>query len=179
MSFSLRFPAALVAILMFVFSAACQPPQAPPTETPTATPLPATDTPPAPAADPTSTDCPTAWTWATGPGSTDFDAALSQSLTDGGLLVRSVASSAFGENNQCNGSFHAMALDVIVELEVADTSHEERFTDLSTTVIDQVKEALPISGIPNLGRVEVRFIAPEATWRCVTASGSTECSAAP
>ncbi len=159
--------------------------------TPLATPAPTLVVPPtftAPAtttavptaiASPTATDCPTAWSWAYGPGSTEFDATLSQSLSDSGLTVRLVTSSTFGENNLCNGSYHVKDLDVTVELAVADASDEERFSELTATVLEQVNQALPTSGAPNVGRVEVRFVAPEATWRCSTLDDSTECQAVP
>ncbi len=177
MSFKPRFSAATLFISgALALCAACEPlvtptppadTAAPPTAAPTA------------AANPTPTDCPTAWSWATGPGSPDFDEVLARSLTEGGLTVRSVASSAFGENNLCNGLFHAMALDITVELSVADVPGEDALAETSTMIVKQAQDALPISGVPNLGRATVRFVAPEATWECITTSGGAECRAAP
>ena len=100
-------------------------------------------------------------------------------LTELGLTARSVASSAFGENNLCNDSFHAMNLDVTVELAVTDASQEGAFAELNALVVDRIEEALPVSGLSAIGRMEVRFVAPEAAWRCVTLGGGTECQRAP
>lgn len=169
MSFKHRFPALLILGFALVLCSACDPVATPASPTPTPTAV----------ASPTPTDCPTAWSWATGPGSPNFDASLTRSLTDAGLTVRSAFSSAFGENNLCNGLFHAMALDITVELSVADVPGEDALAETSTMIVKQAQDALPISGVPNLGRVTVRFVAPEATWECITTSGGTECRAAP
>jgi len=180
------FPLAALAA-MLAASAACTPlavPASPPAIEASPGPAANTQAPPTLVAspgvsDPTPTDCPTAWSWAYGPGSAEFDAALMHSLRDEGLTVRTVTSSTFGENNLCNGVFHAAALDVVVELEIADSTEEGRFSDLNATVNRRIEAALPISNIPNVGRVEVHLLAPEGAWRCVTASGSTECGALP
>lgn len=169
MSFKHRFPALLIFGFALTLCSACDPVATPASPTPTPTAV----------ASPTPTDCPTAWSWATGPGSPDFDDALTRSLTDAGLTVNSALSSAFGENNLCNGLFHAMALDIIVELNVADVLGEDALAETSAIVVKQAQDSLSISGVPNLGRVTVRFIAPETTWECFTTSGGTECRVAP
>ncbi len=177
MSFKPRFSAVILVIgVALALCAACEPLVTPTPPADTAVPPTAT---PTAAASPTPTDCPTAWSWATGPGSPDFDDVLARSLTEAGLTVRSVASSAFGEDNLCNGLFHAMELDVNVELDVADATREEVFADTNAVVVRLAKDTLAVSGVPGLGRVTVRFVAPEATWQCVTSSVSTECRAAP
>ncbi|MBL8092669.1 MAG: hypothetical protein JNL73_00780 [Anaerolineales bacterium] len=191
--FSRRLFAFVTTLIAVSVSAACSPLAAPTLATTPAEPLiaaPITAVPPtlvvgptivAPTvvASPTATDCPTAWSWAYGPGSTEFDTALTSALTDLGQTVRSVASSTFGENNLCNGSFHAMSLDVTVELAVADAGHEAAFSEVTALVMSRIEETLPVSGIPNIGRVEVRFVTPEATWRCAILGASTECQPAP
>lgn len=149
MPFKHRFSALIILGVALALCSACDPVMTPdpPTATPTAV------------VSPTPI-CQSAWTWASGPGSSDFDAALNQSLTDSGLTVRSVTSSTYGETDQCDGSFHAMELDVTVELEVADAPHEEVLAQTTAAVAADIKNALPISTVPNVGRVTVRFVAP-------------------
>lgn len=180
--FSHRLFALVTTLVAVCVSTACTPLATPTTARavpPTSTVPPTSVASPTVVASPTATDCPTAWSWAYGPGSTEFDTALTSALTDSGQTVRSVASSTFGENNLCNGSFHAMSLDVTVELAVADAGHEEAFSEVTALVMSRIEETLPVSGIPNIGRVEVRFVTPEATWRCATLGASTECQAVP
>ena len=180
--FSRRLIALVSTLVAIGVNAACAP-LATPTTSPVV--LPSATVPPTivvsstAVASPTPTDCPTAWSWAYGPGSTEFDAALSQNLSDAGLTVRSVTSSTFGEDNLCNGLFHAMSLDVTIEFAVADASRVEAFTEVTAQVMSQIAEALPVSGIPNIGRVDVHFVAPEATWRCVGLGADIDCQMAP
>ncbi len=156
------------AVLGLVVCAACTP-LAP--EPPTTTPKPVATAAPTPIAAPTATDCPTAWNWATGPGSPAFDEQLSAALVGAGLDVRGVRSTGFGENNLCNGSFHAMSLDVLVEIAVAVTPDEPEASRLNADILQAIEGARAFSTIPNLGRIEVHFIAPDSAWRCVTPDG--------
>jgi len=97
-----------------------------------------------------------AWTWATGEGSTTFDAAVMDDLAARGVkgLVRS---STFGENNSCGNSFAVMSLDVHAEIQVDQLSNEVLLQESADIVSSSAQTHLALSKAPNQGNISLTF----------------------
>ncbi len=129
-------------------------------------------------ASPSETPTPTAencfWNWAYGDGSTDFDSAvLEVFITEG--IQGTVKSSSYGEVYSCDGSFHAMSLDVKLEIQVVDFGDQKILVDHADKIFPILQEKLPISNIPGLGNVNLTFIDSDDN-TCYWDRSSSQCA---
>jgi hypothetical protein len=133
---------------------------APATETATPTPTP---TPDIATATPTYKNC--FWNWAYGPGSPEFDAAVTEQLTAEGIQA-TVTSSSYGEVYSCDNSYHAKDLDVTVQIQVAGLQDQTLLAETATRIYALLEEKEPISGLSGLGNINLSFINADGSSTC-------------
>lgn len=115
---------------------------------------------PTPTQTPTPENC--AWTWAYGDGSSDFDIAVTEKLTEEGITA-AVKSSSYGEVNSCGNTYSAMALDVKVEIKMANLADRNLLINTSEKILFLLSDNLSHSNVNNLGNVSLTFITPDGS----------------
>ncbi len=106
-----------------------------------------------------------AWTWSTGSGSSAVEHKVQQEFTTA-AITGTVQTSSYGEINSCDGSYHAMGLDMNIEVQVTDNRDEARLAELADNIDAIIQKAMIVSTIPNKGRVSVRFVSAGNTAGC-------------
>src|SRR5688572_16236233 len=108
-----------------------------------------------------------AWNWAYGEGSPEFEAKLRQEFTSAGINA-TLSTSSYGETGGSDCSYHAMSLDMTLEVEVADTGDQAALADLAGQIDRLVRKTLDEtpSAPPNLGNVLLTFISRDQGAQC-------------
>lgn len=105
------------------------------------------------------------WNWAYGSGSTEFDNAVMQQLSNR-AIESIVKSSTYGEIYSCDQSFSAMSLDVKLEIKTADLGDILVLSQLADQAAALLKENLPISGVSGLGNINLSFSLKDGSASC-------------
>src|SRR5688572_11285186 len=131
---------------------------------------------PTPAPTPTPADQGCAWNWAYGEGSPEFEAQLRQEFLAAGINA-TLSTSSYGEIGGNDCSYHAMSLDVTLEVEVADSSDQATLADLSGQIDKLIRKTLKdIPSAPhNLGNVVLTFISRDQGTQCRWDFATAQC----
>src|SRR5690349_5508418 len=82
-----------------------------------------------------------AWNWAYGEGSPEFEAQLRQEFASAGINA-TLSTSSYGETGGSDCSYHAMSLDMTLEVEVVDTGDQAMLADLAGQIDKLARKTL-------------------------------------
>ncbi len=136
--------------LLVIFLAACGP-----ASTPLGT----------PGLTPTPAETPCFWNWAYGAGSPEFEAAVRQDFA-ADAISGTVQTSSYGETYSCDNSYHAMSLDVELEVQAADLGDQAALAALAEKIDAIVRKEMQVSTVPNLGNFHLTFVNPAQPGKC-------------